>query len=75
MRFDAAQPYARYSYSLDGVASLTFEPSRGTAAEALNITIPLSSLKPGDHKFQVSGWDGQSEKPLGECMLHVSPVQ
>ena len=32
-----------------------------------------AGLKPGDHKFTLSGWDGQRNVEIGACILRVEP--
>lgn len=73
LRFDLSQPYTRYSYSLEGAGEKSLDAPKLPTAETLNLTVSVAGLKPGDHKFQLTGWDGQNEKPLGECILRVGP--
>jgi hypothetical protein len=70
LQFDLSRPYQRYTYSLEGVGQnpVNAAPS---GSETLNLTVPLAGLKPGDHKFTLSGWDGQRNVEIGECVLRV----
>jgi hypothetical protein len=73
LRFDVSQPYQRYSYSLEGAGQSSLDAAKTPPSETLNLTVSVEGLKPGDHKFKVTGWDGLQEKPIGECILRVEP--
>ena len=75
LQFDLAHRYERYSYSLEGVGESSVDLSRSSAAETLSLAIPLAGLKPGDHKFELLGWNGQQNTPIGECVLRVDANQ
>ncbi|MDQ1471210.1 MAG: hypothetical protein QOJ99_2690 [Bryobacterales bacterium] len=73
LQFDLSRPYQRYSYSLDGAGQSPVNAARASGSETLNLTVLVSGLKPGDHKFELSGWDGQRNVEIGECILRVEP--
>ena len=73
LRFDLAQPYQKYSYTLEGAGTVPVAPPG--ASETLDLTVALAGIAPGDHKFRVTGWNGQHEVEIGECVLRVAPGQ
>jgi hypothetical protein len=72
LTFDLPHAYQRYSYSLEGVGRSSVDAHQA-GGETLHLTVALAGLKPGDHKFQLTGWDGQQTAEIGECILRVPP--
>jgi hypothetical protein len=73
LQFDLSRPYQRYSYSLEGAAQSPVKAAHPSGSETLNLTVLVAALKPGDHKFTLTGWDGQQNVEIGECILRVEP--
>jgi hypothetical protein len=71
LQFDLSRPYRKYSYSLEGVGQSSMDVSKPSGSETLNLTVATTGLKTGDHKFKLSGWDGQRNVEIGECILRV----
>ena len=72
-RLDLPQTFRRYSYSLEGAGQNSVDAAKVGQSETLNLTVSVAGLKAGDHRFEVTGFDGQTEKLIGECLLRVEP--
>jgi hypothetical protein len=70
LQFDLPRRYQRYSWTLDGAAQNAQIPV-SASAEALALTVPLASLRAGEHRLELNGWDGQQKAGLGVCILKV----
>jgi hypothetical protein len=70
LQFDLPRHYQRYSWTLDGAAQNAQIPV-SASAEALALTVPLASLRAGEHRVELNGWDGQQKVDLGVCILKV----